>query len=32
MIQTSSIANLRNMKQNEIWLVVRFVGKAKAEN
>ena len=29
MIQTSSIANLQNMKQNEIWLVVRFVGKAK---
>ena len=29
MIQTSSIANLRNMKQNEIWLVVRSVGKAK---
>lgn len=29
MIQTSSIANLRNMKQDEIWLVVRSVGKAK---
>ena len=29
MIQTSSIANLRNMQQDEIWLVVRSVGKAK---
>ena len=28
MIQTSSIANLRHMQQDEIWLIVRSVGKA----
>ena len=28
MIQTSSIANLHHMQQNEIWLIVRSVGKA----
>ena len=28
MIQTSSIANLRHMQQDEIWLIVRSIGKA----
>ena len=28
MIQTSSIANLHHMQQNEIWLIVRSIGKA----